>query len=56
MKPFGEAESITTNSEYVCVRTGGAVAVFNKSGYGKDVTFPRQLIGKQVDRLEKAQR
>ncbi|WP_328427489.1 hypothetical protein [Streptomyces sp. NBC_00443] len=56
VKSFDEAESITTNSEYVCVRTGGAVAVFNKSGYGKNVTFPRRLIEKQVDRLEKAQR
>ncbi|MER7900870.1 hypothetical protein ABTX62_33570 [Streptomyces sp. NPDC096046] len=56
VKSFDGVESITANTEYVCVRTGGAVAVFNKSGYEKDVTFPRRLIAKQVDRLAKAQR
>ncbi|MGW7659626.1 hypothetical protein [Streptomyces sp. NPDC054756] len=55
VKSFDEAESMTAKSEYVCVRTGGAVVVFNKSGYGRDVKFPRQLIEKQVDRLDEAQ-
>lgn len=56
VKSLDDAESMTADSEYVCVRTGGAVVVFNKSGYGSDVKFPRQLIEKQVDRLDEAQR
>lgn len=51
----GSAEKKFGNTEYVCVRVGTSVAVFDKLSYEGDAEFPRRLIEEQTDLLRKAQ-
>ncbi|MEU3947315.1 hypothetical protein [Streptomyces sp. NPDC029526] len=44
------------NQQYVVVRTGNTIATFSELSTGEDLSFPTELISRQVERLRNAQR
>ncbi|MFF2775595.1 hypothetical protein ACFVU3_11870 [Streptomyces sp. NPDC058052] len=44
------------SEQFTVVRTGGALAVFSELSVGSELSFPAELIARQVDRLRNAQR
>lgn len=52
MKP----ERIDLNQQVVVVRTGNTIATFTELSTGKGLSFPTELISRQVERLRDAQR
>ncbi|MEU2509011.1 hypothetical protein ABZ621_30465 [Streptomyces sp. NPDC007863] len=52
MKP----EWVDRNEQFVVVRTGNTIATFTELSTGKGLSFPTELIRRQVERLRDAQR
>ncbi|MFI0829550.1 hypothetical protein ACH4Q7_34650 [Streptomyces roseolus] len=52
MKP----ERIDLNQQFVVVRMGNTIATFTELSTGKGLSFPTELISRQVERLRDAQR
>jgi hypothetical protein len=48
-------DGIVMHEDYVFVRTGKVTAMFRKAEAGREGTFPRDLVERQVDRLAGAQ-
>ncbi|MFI6032906.1 hypothetical protein ACIBBD_01745 [Streptomyces sp. NPDC051315] len=49
-------DGLVMHHDYVVVRTAGVIATFRKADEGREATFPRDLVERQVDRLADAQR
>ncbi|MFH8803439.1 hypothetical protein ACH4F6_28185 [Streptomyces sp. NPDC017936] len=45
-------EGLDLHQDYVFVRTGALTALFRKTEAGREATFPRDLVERQVERLE----
>lgn len=43
------------NAQYIVVRTGNTIATFSELSVGADLSFPTELISRQVERLRNAQ-
>ncbi|MEV7565481.1 hypothetical protein [Streptomyces tanashiensis] len=44
------------NEQFIVVRTGSAIATFSELGFGSGLSFPTELVSRQVERLRIAQR
>ncbi|WP_432056530.1 hypothetical protein [Streptomyces sp. bgisy022] len=49
-------ENDRRNRQYVVVRTGNTIAAFSELSTGEDLSFPTELISRQVERLRNTQR
>lgn len=54
--PMGSEEPGDRNEQLIVVRTGNTIATFSELSVGKSLSFPAELISRQVDRLRNAQR
>ncbi|MER8042660.1 hypothetical protein [Streptomyces sp. NPDC094032] len=54
--PMGPEQPGDRNEQFIVVRTGNAIATFSELSVGKGLSFPSELISRQVERLQNAQR
>ncbi|MET9834354.1 hypothetical protein ABZ078_34825 [Streptomyces sp. NPDC006385] len=53
--PMGPDQPGDRNEQFIVVRTGNTIATFSELGVGADLSFPTELISRQVERLRNAQ-
>ncbi|AGS70873.1 hypothetical protein HGI09_29410 [Streptomyces collinus] len=54
--PRPDADLGERNEQYTVVRTGNAIVTFHKLNIGGSASFPADLVNRQVERLQNAQR
>ncbi|MET9376210.1 hypothetical protein ABZX98_18975 [Streptomyces sp. NPDC002992] len=54
--PMGPEQPGDRNEQFIVVRTGNTIATFSELSVGAGLSFPAELVSRQVERLRNAQR